>query len=112
MNPLILFNDNRAFCASPCFCNQDDGDLSRDWGIVGGTVSGLGDFKITERKTCPSSPKFPELLLGPLDLLFNQYRCSFPRVRRPVREFGHSNLLPKLRISGTTPLLSLCTFIW
>lgn len=42
-------------------------------------------------KTFYSSPKGPDRLWGPPSHLFNGYRVSFPRVKRPVRKVAHTH---------------------
>jgi hypothetical protein len=55
--------------------------------------------------------KHPDLLWGPHTLVFNEYRSSYPGIKQPRREVGHSHLLPELRMSGAVPLLPLYAFM-
>ena len=59
-----------------------------------------------------SPPKRPDLLWGPLSLLFKGHRGSSAGVKRPGREFDHYlHAVPSLGMSGAILLLSLCAFI-
>lgn len=59
------------------------------------------------RKRFFSFPKRSDRLRGLPSLLFNRYRGSFPGLKRPGREINlWSNLLPRLRMNGATPLFS------
>jgi hypothetical protein len=48
-----------------------------------------------------TSPKRPGQLWGTTSLLFNAWRDSSPRVKRPERDINHSvQIVPRLRMSG------------
>ena len=53
-----------------------------------------------------SELRIPHCLWGSPNLLFNRYRCSLPRAKRPGRKVTlHFHLVPMLRMSGAIPLL-------
>ena len=58
--------------------------------------------------------KMPRKNLGPIQPLFSGYRGTYPSVKRRERDAENvllHNLVPRVRMSGALPLLSVCSFM-
>jgi len=81
---------------------QDSVVVTSDY-VVGWTVRGL---TLGRGKKFFASPNHLDGLWDQPSLLFNGYRCLWPKVKPPGREVGHSYLEQTIRMSEDTTLIS------
>jgi hypothetical protein len=71
---------------------------------AGGSILGRGKIFLLPRKHL-------DRLWGTPSLVFSGYRASSPGLNLSGFEANHSHLLPRLRVTGTVPLLGLYAFM-
>jgi hypothetical protein len=70
--------------------------IIRSWDSTVGVATGYGlddrgvGFRVPLGSRIVSSPRRPDRLWGPPNLLYNGYRGSFPGLKRQRREADHS----------------------
>jgi hypothetical protein len=91
------------------FVQEDRGDVAD---IVTGLRVGESGFRILERTKVFTVPqKRSDRIWGLCSFQFIGYLGSFLEVKRPEHECDNSHQVPKLRMSGAIPLLSIYAFM-